>query len=263
VTASALQLAGVDDLPTEIPPDTSRVTVPIIAPLGEPEAVEITFLGDPSFNPNMPPPTAAPGTPIPTTVVSPTATPVSANPDLRAPGENTITIQWTNVVWKAPGAQPCGDAGALTDWSSDSTWGMPVPIVGIAAPPGSDRLIQLALNQVGKDDVWGAKGPERFDCSGLVSWAYAQIGITIPQGTAGQWPQMAPAEPPQVGDLVFFDIAGNGRIDHVGMLVGHLNGNGQMDMVHAANPDLGVRVDYDIGTSPYYSTRIRGYRTAR
>jgi len=265
VSSRAMQLAGIDDLPTTIPSGTSRVTVPIIAPLGEPEAVDITFLGDPSFNPAMPQPTVGLGTPTPMIPIVPTATPIGGNPYLRAPGENTITIQWSNAVWKAPGAQPCGDPGVLTDWSSSSTWGMPVPVVGVAAPAGSSRLIQLALNQVGKPYVWGAKGPERFDCSGLVSWAYAQIGIGIPQGTAGQWPQMTPAVPPNVfpGDLVFFDIAGKGQIDHVGMLVGDLNGDGRMDMVHAANPDLGVRVDYDIFDSPYYAPRVRGYRTAR
>jgi NlpC/P60 family protein len=78
----------------------------------------------------------------------------------------------------------------------------------MAAPPGAARIIQLALAQVGKPYVWGAKGPEQFDCSGLVAWLYAQIGIRVPLGTAGQWPQMKPvtAVDLQPGDLVFLDI---------------------------------------------------------
>ena len=86
--------------------------------------------------------------------------------------------------------------------------------LGITIPPplllradGDALLIQLALAQVGKPYVWGAKGPEQFDCSGLVAWLYAQIGIRIPVGTAGQWPQMQPVTTAdlQPGDLVFMD----------------------------------------------------------
>jgi cell wall-associated NlpC family hydrolase len=266
ITARALAIAGITDLPSTIPVGTSQVTVPIIAPPGEPEVIEMTFLADPAFMPAMPTTTTGPGTPTATPVIILTATPTSSNANLQAAGENTITVQWSNAIWQAPGGPICDDPGVLTAWSDeDGAWGMSVPVIGVAAPPGSSRLIQLALNQVGKPYVWGAKGPERFDCSGLVSWAYAQIGISIPQGTAGQWPRMTPAIAPNIypGDLVFFDIAGGGRIDHVGMLVGDLNGNGQMDMVHAANPELGVRVDYDIFASSYYAGRIRGYRTAR
>jgi cell wall-associated NlpC family hydrolase len=67
----------------------------------------------------------------------------------------------------------------------------------------------------------------------------------------------------QPGDLVFFDIAGLGQIDHVGILMGDLNGDGRWDMEHAANPQLGVRIDYGIFESAYYAPRMRGFRTAR
>ncbi|HEU4328495.1 MAG TPA: NlpC/P60 family protein, partial [Roseiflexaceae bacterium] len=79
------------------------------------------------------------------------------------------------------------------------------------------------------------------------------------------WPGMTPVgrEAVQPGDLIYFDLAGTGRIDHVGMLVGDLNGDGRWDMVHAANPDLGVRIDYGVFESRYYAPRIRGFRTAR
>jgi hypothetical protein len=42
-----------------------------------------------------------------------------------------------------------------------------------------------------------------------------------------------------------------------------VNGDGQWDLIHAANPTIGVRVDYGVFNSPYYQPRIRGFRTAR
>jgi hypothetical protein len=59
------------------------------------------------------------------------------------------------------------------------------------------------------------------------------------------------------------DTTGAGRVTHVGMLAGDLNGDGQWDMVHAASPQLGVRVDYSLFQSPYYAPRIVGFRTVR
>jgi cell wall-associated NlpC family hydrolase len=113
--------------------------------------------------------------------------------------------------------------------------------------------------------VWGAEGPEAFDCSGLMFWSYAQIGVRIPRSTAGQWPRMRPVPlgALQQGDLIFMDTRESGegytgrpeRVTHVGM-VADLNGDGRWDLIHAANPRLGVRVDFDIMRSPYYGPRI-------
>lgn len=265
ITAAALAAAGTDELPDDIPPGASSVVVPIVGPAGTPEAVEVDFSAVPGLSPRIPTATTLPGTP--TATPAPTLTPTAAtgNDELRAAAEDRVTVQWSDATWSPGGAAPCGDPGALTDWENGSgvAWGEAEPLV-IAAPPGAERVVQIALNQVGKPYIWGAKGPEAFDCSGLASWSYAQIGIRIPNGTAGQWPQMRPVEQGQLkpGDLVYFAIGG-GRIDHVGMLVGDLNGDGRWDMVHAASPKLGVRVDYGVFESAYYRPRIRGFRTAR
>jgi cell wall-associated NlpC family hydrolase len=127
-------------------------------------------------------------------------------------------------------------------------------------------VIQIALNQVGKPYIWGAKGPYAFDCSGLTEWSYAQIGIDIPTGTSGQWPGL-PAPTSGVlgsGDLLFFDTLVNGRpeITHVGF-VSDLDGDGDWDMVHAASPQYGVRIDEDVFIRPYYQSRYMGARTVR
>lgn len=264
ITAAALGAAGLSALPAEIPPGESNVVVPVIGPAGAPETVEVNFSAATDAVARGPTATTLAGTPTATPLPSATPTP-SGNRDLRAGDDTTITVQWSDAEWTPGGAAPCGDPGALTDWANgrEVAWGQEEPLA-LAAPPGAERVVQIALNQVGKRYIWGAKGPEAFDCSGLATWSYAQIGVRIPNGTAGQWPQMRPVEQAalQPGDLIYFAIGG-GRIDHVGMLVGDLNGDGRWDMVHAASPELGVRVDYGVFESAYYRPRIRGFRTAR
>ena len=67
--------------------------------------------------------------------------------------------------------------------------------------------------------VWGGTTPAGFDCSGLVMWAYAQVGISLPHYSGAQFADtthisMADIEP---GDLLFY---GPGGSDHVAMYVG-------------------------------------------
>jgi cell wall-associated NlpC family hydrolase len=262
MSAESLQVAGMPAPPTNIPPGESRVTLPIIGPLGTPKTVDVVFAIGASV------PVGSPIDAVETPIVTPAATlptpSATPNTELRATDPQFLTIQWTDTRLRI--GPRCDDPGAITSWGSEpwQEWGHAAAI-GMAAPPGAARIIQLALAQVGKPYVWGAKGPEQFDCSGLVTWLYAQIGIRIPVGTAGQWPQMQPVTIAdlQPGDLVFMDTEGAGRVTHVGMLAGDLNGDGQWDMVHAANPALGVRVDYNIFQSAYYAARIVGFRTAR
>lgn len=244
VTSAALQQAGVGRLPREIPPGASSVVVPVLAPIGQPQTVELTF-----------PVGSSPGA----ATVTPGATP-TPNTDLRRPGAQLLTVQWANTRLAYFDAPPCSSAGALTEWGSG-----PKGVPPVAPPAGASRLIQIALAQVGRPYVWGAKGPSAFDCSGLATWVYAQVGIRIPQGTVGQWPGMKPVarDAVQPGDLVFFDMAGTGEIDHVGFVAGDLDGDGTWDLIHAANPQLGVRIDHNLFGSKYYSARIRGFRTAR
>ncbi len=243
--------------PDSIPPGESHVSIPIIAPVGQVKTVEISFAGRPDYVPLLPTTTTLAGKPMPT------ATPATPTPnaDLRTSSANELAVTWTDTEI-AIGPR-CGDAGAMTDWDGNG-WGQEAALA-VQAPPGAGRIVQIALNQVGKPYVWGAKGAEQFDCSGLTQWSYAQIGIHIPTGTAGQWPQMRAVGGAglQPGDLIFFDVDMDGHISHVGMLAGDLNGDGKWDMVHAATPQLGVRVEYDVLNSPFWRPRIAGFRTAR
>src|SRR5215469_13603896 len=81
------------------------------------------------------------------------------------------------------------------------------------------QALKAALTRVGDPYVWGAAGPSSFDCSGLVVWAYAQVGISLLHYTGDLWnegehisrDQLAP------GDLVFFFS----DLSHVGIYVGN------------------------------------------
>jgi len=74
-------------------------------------------------------------------------------------------------------------------------------------PPGTaGKVIAYAQAQLGKPYLWGATGPDAFDCSGLAMMAYRAAGITIPRTSQQQWatePHIPPGHE-KPGDLVFF-----------------------------------------------------------
>jgi cell wall-associated NlpC family hydrolase len=85
--------------------------------------------------------------------------------------------------------------------------------------------IAAARSRLGVPYVWGATGPDAFDCSGLTQWSYAHAGITLPRVAAAQWnsgphPSLSQLEP---GDLLFWalDVHDPASIHHVAMYIGH------------------------------------------
>ena len=98
-------------------------------------------------------------------------------------------------------------SGGITNYPAN------VPGDGIAV-----AALRAALTQQGKPYVWGATGPNSFDCSGLVQWAYRQVGVGVPRVSQAQQ-QVGQAISPaaiQPGDLVFFGTPAY----HVGIYVG-------------------------------------------
>jgi cell wall-associated NlpC family hydrolase len=91
---------------------------------------------------------------------------------------------------------------------------------GATAPDSTgERVVALAKQHLGTPYVWGGESPGGFDCSGLMQWAYAQVGVDLPrvstqQARAGREVSAAEARP---GDLVFFE---RGKVDHIGMYAG-------------------------------------------
>ncbi len=87
-------------------------------------------------------------------------------------------------------------------------------------PPGATGAIEAARSQLGVPYVWGGETPGvGFDCSGLVQWAWAQAGVSLPRTSGAQFDattqiSLASIEP---GDLLFYGPDGS---DHVAMYVG-------------------------------------------
>ncbi|WP_420715851.1 C40 family peptidase [Mycobacterium sp. 663a-19] len=81
-------------------------------------------------------------------------------------------------------------------------------LAGLRLPLPNGRAgmaVRAALSRLGRPYVWGATGPDQFDCSGLVQWAYAQAGIHLDRTTYQQINDGIPVPRSQVrpGDLVF------------------------------------------------------------
>lgn len=68
----------------------------------------------------------------------------------------------------------------------------------------TEIAVQAALSKLGSEYVWGAAGPDTFDCSGLVQWSFAKAGYSLSRTTYTQVNEgTAVTGPPQRGDLVF------------------------------------------------------------
>jgi cell wall-associated NlpC family hydrolase len=66
--------------------------------------------------------------------------------------------------------------------------------------------------------VYGAAGPDAFDCSGFTLYVYAQLGISLPHSSAAQVAYTDRVSDPEPGDLVFF--TGSGGVYHVAIYAG-------------------------------------------
>jgi peptidoglycan DL-endopeptidase CwlO len=139
-----------------------------------------------------------------------------------------------------------GEQAAVTNAIAGPTLATPSLDSLPQAPNGTVALvIKTALAQVGKPYVYGAMGPDGFDCSGLTAYSYAAAGISLPhssraQSTLGVRVSRGQLQP---GDLIFF----YSPISHVGLYLG----NGMM--VHARTFGQPVAVT---------SVDMAGYNTA-
>jgi cell wall-associated NlpC family hydrolase len=116
------------------------------------------------------------------------------------------------------------------------------------ASGGAQKAVQTALAQIGDPYVWGAGGPNQFDCSGLTSYAWAAAGVSLPHSSSAQYGYGTHISRSQVraGDLVFF----YSPISHVGIAISN------SQMVHASTYGVPVKVA-SIDSSPFVgATRL-------
>ncbi|MTD40143.1 hypothetical protein GIX45_16300 [Erwinia sp. CPCC 100877] len=139
------------------------------------------------------------------------------------------------------------------DGGSQNVVPTPTPIpdpIPVPAPTGGSA-VSVAAAQVGKPYVWGAKGPNSFDCSGLVYYAYMQAtgrnvgGYTVAQESAGTRISVGEA---QAGDLYFWGSPGASY--HVAIATG---GGGY---IHAGNESTGVEYSNVGSFTPSFAVRM-------
>lgn len=119
--------------------------------------------------------------------------------------------------WESMAAQLISMDGNVPDASGCNN----MPAAGVLA----QQAINYALAQIGKPYVWGAAGPNAFDCSGLVQQAWKAAGVDIPRVTQSQYEQggqQIPLSQAQPGDLVFWGYGRNPlATHHVAMYLGN------------------------------------------
>lgn len=170
---------------------------------------------------------AAPGPPPPAAILAAPA-PAGLPPLNDAPPPDALP----------PGAPPPPDAAQVT------------PMAAVPAPgPGSDQAavaVQAALTRIGDPYVWGGSGPNQFDCSGLVMWAFQQAGIFLPHSSQAlaHGGQPVPLDQMQPGDVVnYYSDA-----SHTAIYIG----DGMM--VHASTFGVPVRIA-PVNNAPIYNVR--------
>lgn len=117
-------------------------------------------------------------------------------------------------------------AGITFHWRGRTRSAAPTPppqppsqISGSAAP-----VVQTALGAIGKPYQWGGTAQNGYDCSGLVQWAYAQHGVSLPRMSRDQARAGEPIPPETqalvAGDVLLFAATQGGGVTHVGLYVG-------------------------------------------
>ncbi|MFI6869603.1 C40 family peptidase [Nocardia sp. NPDC050406] len=138
---------------------------------------------------------------------------------------------WAGVAHADTGSASGSGSGSASGSGSGSASGSAqLPI----ASPRAMAALGLATTQTGKPYLWGGTGPDAWDCSGLVQWAFRSVGIDMPRTT---WQQAetglnVPVGAMQLGDVVIL----NGDASHVGIYAG----NGQLFNAHSPGVPIGL-----------------------
>lgn len=178
--------------------------------------------------------------PEPEPVVEETAAVVPASPQVEqeAPAEQAQTQQ--APAQQAQQADTTQQATGNTQVASSEPAQTAAPA---ASSGGNGSVVGAAYAGLGNPYSFGGKTPAGWDCSGFVSWAFAQAGISVPSNTYSMMSSLRQVSSPSPGDIV---IQNGGS--HAAIYVG----NGQL--IGANNPRVGTTM-YS-ADSPYWSTTM-------
>ena len=142
----------------------------------------------------------------------------------------------------------------------------PAPVIG---HPLASKMVNYGERFLGTRYVWGASGPNAFDCSGFVGYVYRSFGIDLHRSSSEQFTQgervaMGNLRP---GDLLFFSssTSGRGRVGHVAMVVSVDNAAGSCTFIHASTkrgvvyqrfPDNGYYQKHFVGARRILGTSL-------
>jgi len=187
-----------------------------------------------------------PAVETPSESVETSSTPVVEAPQQESVASSTSTTQTTNNTQETTNTNTNNNQQTTTP--STPAPATPAPSTPAPTAPATtgnaQSVINLAMAQIGKPYVWGAKGPSSFDCSGLMNYVFKQAagrdigGWTVPQESAGYSVSLSSLQP---GDLLFWGAQGGSY--HVALYIG----GGQY--IHAPQPGENVK----IGSMQYYA----------
>ena len=130
--------------------------------------------------------------------------------------------------------QRAADSSTATSSTAEPSRDTTRPTIDVPTSARAAIAVRTALAQIGDPYVYGAAGPDAFDCSGLTMYAWAAAGVSLPHNAAMQASTGTPVSLSslQPGDLVFY----YSPISHVGMYIGH------GEIVHAPHTGSSVQI---------------------
>lgn len=165
-------------------------------------------------------------------------------------GRNTYNINTDMTINKNTNASYCKVHGSSSNVEVNSSQ----PNTLSTRDLQTQKAIKIAKSYLGGKYVWGATGPNSFDCSGFTQYIYKHAyGKNIPRVSYEQakFGQKVNREDLQPGDLIFFDTMNKGRVSHVGIYIGNNK------FIHAANSRAGI-IESEL--KGYYSKKYLGAR---